>query len=320
MNTEQIKKWDIDWSKRFPIRLTKKQKERFLQELERELQDRHFETERINTRKLVILNRSLATKCKRPSIIFLAHLDTPTIMPFWLPAFYRLFGHTRQIAVTLFLIALLWAPLFSYILVRSTLFDAIIVAFYLTLAVTLFSLLIPNPHNREDNTSGVIGLMALADWAKDKPRVKEHVQFAFVDNEELGFLGTKGLKRLWDKRGHPYSDAVIISLDCVSRGQKPLVIYHKNGAIAQRVTPFLQKHLPEARELDMKRVPLSDNYVFRKMGAIDISYADPSLIPGGYYIPRIHLPADNDFSPTNLSLLVAGLTEFLLHETSASTE
>jgi hypothetical protein len=65
-------------------------------------------------------------------------------------------------------------------------------------------------------------------------------------------------------------------------------------------------------------MPLSDNYAFRKAGAINISFADPSLIPGGYYIPKIHVPADNDLSPTNLSSLVTGLTEFLLHETSGS--
>jgi hypothetical protein len=261
----------------------------------------------------------LITKCNKPKVIFLAHFDTPTIMPFWIPPIYRLFGHTKQIPVMLLLIVLLWAPLFLDILVRSTLLNAIIAVFHLMVAMTMFSLLIPNPHNREDNTSGVIGLLALADWAKDKPGVREHVQFAFVDNEELGLLGSKGLKRLWDKQKHPYSDAAIISLDCISRGQKPLVIYHKDDTVAQQVSPFLQKHLPEAQTVDMGIIPLSDNYTFRKASAVNISFADPSLIPGGHYIPKIHVPADNDFSPANLSSLVAGLTEFLLHETSDSS-
>lgn len=318
MNIEQLKKWDIDWSERFPIRLTKKQKERFLEELEKELQDRHFETERVNTRSLVILNRSLVTKCKKPRVIFLAHYDTPTIMPAWGSILFRFFGHTRQIMGLFFVLALLLTPSFVPFFSEQPQISTFMSIISVALLVTSISTLIPNPHNREDNTSGVIGLMALADWAKDKPHIKEHIQFVFLDNEELGLLGSNGVKRLWNKQQHPYSDAAIVCLDCVSRGQKPLIVYHKNDAIAQRVMPFLQEHLPEAKKIDMNIIPLSDNYTFRKVGAIDISFADPSLLPGGYYIPRVHVPADNDFSPTNLSSLIAGLTEFLLHETSGS--
>ena len=62
----------------------------------------------------------------------------------------------------------------------------------------------------------------------------------------------------------------------------------------------------------MQWVPLSDNYTFRAEGAIDISFADPSLVPGGYYIPRIHVPADNDFSAEKLNLLVSGIQDYLL--------
>ncbi len=56
---------------------------------------------------------------------------------------------------------------------------------------------------------------------------------------------------------------------------------------------------------------MSDNYTFKGEGAIDISLADPALIPGGFYIPRIHTPADKDFSVERLSLLVAGIQDYL---------
>ena len=48
-----------------------------------------------------------------------------------------------------------------------------------------------------------------------------------------------------------------------------------------------------------------------RMGSIDISLADPALIPGGYYIPRVHTPRDNDFSSARFSALIEGLTDFL---------
>ena len=68
---ENITNWDVEWSKRFPVRLTGKQKERFLQALEQELQQRHFETERKNI-WYFLRNRLLITQCERPRVIFLA--------------------------------------------------------------------------------------------------------------------------------------------------------------------------------------------------------------------------------------------------------
>jgi len=73
----------------------------------------------------------------------------------------------------------------------------------------------------------------------------------------------------------------------------------------------VQKHFANAEMIDMKWLPLSDNYTFRKQGALDISYADPSLIPGGYVISKIHTPRDNDFFPEQLAPLIHGLTEFI---------
>jgi hypothetical protein len=156
----------MEWSKRFPVRLTRKQKEAFLHELETELTARHFPIQRIDVRYLGIPNRLLATKCDNPKVIFLAHYDTPTIMPFWIGIFFKFWGHTRQISGGIILTVLIFIG--ADLLSRSTLSGAVGV-YYAVLLVSLLSLFIPNPHNREDNTSGVIGLMALADWIKDKP-------------------------------------------------------------------------------------------------------------------------------------------------------
>ncbi len=312
---EQISKWDADWNGRFPKRITKKQKLAFLQAIEIELHERQFEIERIQVRNL-LQNNLLTTKCEEPKFIFLAHFDTPTIMPIWFTAVFKLFGHTRQILATIFLLVLLYLPTFlpaSAIENAPFLYNALI--FFQTIfIIPLIVLFIPNPRNREDNTSGVIGLMALAEWLKDKPDLKKHVRLIFLDNEEWGLLGSAGLKLLWDKQKYPYENAKIINLDCVSRGKKPLLVYHGNDTLAQQVLPFVQKHFADAETIDMKWLPLSDNYTFRKQGALDISYADPSLIPGGYVISKIHTPRDNDFFPEQLAPLINGLTEFIEDE------
>ncbi|GIK56734.1 MAG: M28 family peptidase [Chloroflexi bacterium] len=298
---------DVEWHGRYPVRITKKQKEQFLQEWETELHARNFTTSRIVARKLLRCT-NLDTDCENPRVIFMAHYDTPSIIPFWFSWLFRLIGHTRQILALVLLVGLL--VLVSLLLASV----GLATWFHLLIFLSLLTLFIPNPHNREDNTSGVIGLMALADWLHQQPALQNEVQLLFLDNEEWGLLGSGALKQVWQKQGHPYQNAVIINLDCISRGQTPLLIYHRNGAVAERLRPYLQKHLPPLQIMDMGPVPLSDNYTFGREGAVDISYADPTLIPGGYYIPRIHTPADNDFFPDKLQPLLQGLTDFLQDE------
>ena len=37
----------------------------------------------------------------------------------------------------------------------------------------------------------------------------------------------------------------------------------------------------------------------------------PSIIPGGYYIPKVHSPMDKDFYPEKTALLIDGVTDYL---------
>lgn len=272
--------------------------------VEGELQARNFRTERVVGRKLVPCE-NLVTVCAQPRVIFLAHYDTPTVMPFWFSWLFALFGHTRQGLAMVVMLLLLPLPLFLPI--SPTAVSWINVA----VCITLLTLLIPNPHNREDNSSGVVGLMALADWLAAHPALQEHVQLAFLDNEEWGLLGAGVLKKVWQEEGHPYEQASIINLDCVSQGSVPLLVYHGNDGVAKVLRPWLEKQLPALKVMDMGWLALSDNFVFRQQGAVDITYAEPTLIPGGYYIPRVHTPADTCFKGERMLPLLHGLTDFL---------
>jgi hypothetical protein len=136
----------------------------------------------------------------------------------------------------------------------------------------------------------------------------------------MGLLGSAALKELWDKQGYPYHEAVIINLDCISRGRQPLIVYHREARLAHKVKACLANYLSEPKMVDMHIVPLSDNYVFRKQGAITISSVEPSLLPGGYYIPKIHVPEDQDFDSGKVYAWVAGLAEFVQQELSRSGE
>jgi hypothetical protein len=317
MDISLITHWDQTWAAQHPKRLTASQKEAFLVTLDQELQNRGYATERI-TDPSWPKTRSLITPCAQPAVIFTAHYDTPTIVPGWLDGFTRFFGHTRQIPMAFAMLIVLQLPNFLAAVATNrfpqwdTPISLALAGFFIALVASFYPLFIPNPHNREDNTSGVIGLLALADWLKDRPDLKDKVQFAILDNEEWGLLGSAALKKHWDKQRHPYAQAMIINLDCISRGRVPLLIHHGKDQHAQRLLPFLQKHLPETRTINLGIVPLSDNYTFRQHGAVDITFTDPSIIPGGYYVPRIHSPRDNDLSPERLSACVTGLMGFLI--------
>jgi hypothetical protein len=314
---QNITHWDQTWAAQHPKRITGSQKEAFLQTLDQELQARGYTTERV-TDTTWPKTRSLITTCTQPAVIFTAHYDTPTIMPGWLEWFTRLFGHTRQIPMSLamLIVVMLANFLATAATVRFPQWDAVIslalLGFFVLLMASLYTLLIPNPHNREDNTSGVIGLLALADWLQDRPELKSKVQFAILDNEEWGLLGSAALKKHWDQQRHHYQNAAILNLDCIARGRVPLLIHHGKDQLAQRLLPFLKKHLPEARLANMGIVPLSDNYTFRHLGAVDITFTDPAIIPGGYFVPRIHSPRDNDLAADRLTACLDGLTDFLL--------
>ena len=311
MTSRLLARWNQDLGARFPRRLSKNQKKGFLKAIEVELQTRNFETEHSIIQHWGISNRLLVTKCEDPAVIFMAHYDTPTIMPYGFSLIYKFFGHTRQ-GISMIITVILMVAIFAFYSLLVQLKPGFWGAAYLILATILFVIpfFFPNPHNSEDNTSGVLGLLAIADWAKDKA-CKGHIQFVFLDNEEWGLIGSNAIKKHWNKTGHLNSNTIIINLDCVSRGVKPLIIHHNNDCVAQEVLPFLQAHLPQAEIFDMKGFPLSDNYTFRNRGAIDISYADLSIVPGGYYIPRIHSPMDNDFSSEKTALLIDGLTDYL---------
>lgn len=310
---DQISQWDEAWHARFPKRLTPSPKKAFLDELETQLHTFGFATERLTVTK-VLRSTNLLTTCENPRVIFMAHYDTPGIIPFWFSWLFALFGHTRQILGMVVLVGLLFLPAFWPVLAPYALL------FHLFFLLTMLTLVIPNPHNREDNTSGVIGLMALAKWLQTHPAIQQQVQLVFLDNEEWGLLGSAGLKQVWDKQGHPYRQAAIINLDCISRGQRPLLIYHKQAALAHKLLPILGQHLPAIQAMNMGLVPLSDNYTFRRQGAVNISYADPALIPGGYVIRKIHTPADNDFTPENTVTLIHALTDFLQAEMGGQNE
>ena len=311
MKTEALNALHSAINTAHPLRLFKKQKEAFLHSLEAELAGAGYKTERVNARHWGIENKLLLTECDDPQIVFMAHYDTPTIMPTAYQWIYRIFGHTRQAAAIIFLIP------FTIILLTVHSWLASTQAWYwaagyalLVLYLFIFPIFFPNRHNAEDNTSGVIGLLALAKWSRKKD-FKDEIQFVFLDNEEWGLFGSSALQRIWRRKKHLRDETMLINLDCISRGKTPLLVYHKKNHLACKILPFLMENFVEVKMIDMKGIPLSDNYTFRERGAVDISFGDPALLSGGYLISDVHTPKDRDFHPEKTARLINALQNFV---------
>ncbi len=81
---------------------------------------------------------------------------------------------------------------------------------------------VPNPHNVNDNTSGVCGVLALMEaFAAEKP---EEIAFVLFDNEEKGLLGASGLAKAHKQAA---KETLVLNLDCIGVGEAMLMLVPK---------------------------------------------------------------------------------------------
>ena len=264
-------------------RLSRKDKNKFLDAVEDKLSEIGYEFERKKSGS-IIKSVNLETKSYRPEYVFMAHYDTPTIMPTWLLWLMKLFGQNNQILIAILLIILI--QLISMLIVIHFAFALINLIVFLSFIPLLFA----NKKNFDDNTSGVIALLSLAE--KCKKNGVENVKFVFVDNEELGLFGSRAHKRYLEKEKLISPDCKVISLDCVGAGDFPLIICNSKSNYAKPFFDALQKEFKDTKSIRIL-MPLSDNFSFTKYGAINISFMNKAIMPTGYYIPNVHSSKDD---------------------------
>ena len=275
----------------FPKRLKRRDKQKFLDYLKAKLDDLGYDTKESQGR-FIFKSVNLETDNDNADIILAAHYDTPTILPFYFEYLFRIFGHTRQFFM-LFSIFLIVAAVSAWA-VKMPELNFLFKALKYTFFFSFLALLIPNPHNRNDNTSGVATLLNIAEKIAKNPNLKKKVKFIFFDNEELGLLGSFMQKKKWKKEGFEIFNKKFISIDCVAHGKVPVIVYHKNDATANQLHNLFFNQSIDSKILRLPFYPISDNYVFAENGAVNISWMDKTLIPGGYYIRNVHNPRDID--------------------------
>ncbi|MFA7081348.1 MAG: M28 family peptidase [Bacteroidales bacterium] len=292
----------LDIRKRF----NRYEKKKFLKIVEDKLTELGYETERKKFVNLLI-SENLETKHDNPEYIFIAHYDTGTIIPFWLNWLMKLIGINRQILMIVIIVGLInfLIPFIGgYQPIIANVFSAIIF-------ISLILAFIPNRRNYDDNTSGVIALLNLAKRFKEEGL--DNAKFIFVDNEELGLFGSSAHKRHLEKYNLISKGCKVISIDCVGgSGKTPLIIRNSKSDYASLFQDAIGKGFDKCEMVKML-LPASDNYSFKRYGAINISFVDKTIIPNGYYIKDIHSYKDKKIDLEKIDKLCDIITETIVN-------
>jgi len=224
-----------------------------------ELQKAGYEAVALNDRTrnrtgLMRDNFNVVTKCEYPEYIVSAHYDTagnirlkPLDKLLKRLAVYdiRTFNlFLALLAITLYKISDI--IVFNFNRNIDTFSHIITCLISLVLMVPLFKVNLRPAAMFDDNTSGVVGALALA--RKFKAAGYRNVQFVFFDNEENGRHGSRAFAARI-KNDPAYSGVRVINLDCIGRGEKLYIEYEKK--FADKLGEF--KLLDEVRERNTQR-------------------------------------------------------------------
>ena len=263
-------------------RFFRNEKNQFLDTIEEKLTEYNYEFERKFFNN-IFKSVNLETKCDKPDFIFIAHYDTGTIIPFWINWLTKLVGMNNIVLVMIFLYFLQEIIANTHSKISSVIFAII--------CISLLSIFIPNKKNFDDNTSGIIALLELA--KKFKKNGIDNVKFIFADNEEFGLIGSNAHKKYLEKEQLIPSHCKVISIDCVGgKGEMPLIVQNSKSEYAKIFQREIQKEFELCQSINTI-IPFSDNYSFRKYGALNISFASRAVVSSGYYIPNVHSIKDD---------------------------
>lgn len=301
-----------------PVRFKRAEKNKFLLLVRGKFHELGYESNQIRTLKQGS-SRNFVVGKPDAKYVFTAHYDTPGRTGFLLfsaPLFGQTGGNLVYIVlmVLLFLLAEMGGiKLMDYISDIYTQGPASIILPLLAcifpiligLAVLFIPIFVKNKNNRNDNTSGVLGVLALAEIiAKDKV-MKENSCFVLFDNEEWGLIGSAKYSAWLKNNGCDISRATVINLDCVGVGDRLAVV---STSRRNKLAKYLKNALTEKGEKVSRKtsimIYMSDHASLR--GAVMIARVRRAVF-GPLYIPNIHTRKDKECDLQAVEKLAADL-------------
>lgn len=311
MTTRTSHAWKEDILQNFQIRKTAQQKTVFIEHLADIYGDRmHVEEsgKLLKSRNIVIGNPDTA------SVVFGAHYDTCARLPF--PNFITPKNFVIFLLYQIFVALIMIAPAFLLSTLTASLTVSLDMPDLPALLLTELALILPltaafclmiagpaNPHTANDNTSGVVTVLTLADRLADR----NDLCFVLFDNEEAGLFGSAAFaKAHQDVRDH----TLVVNFDCVSDGDWILILSSKPARRKVNYEPFCE--FVRQTCASTEKMPLlatssnaiypSDQMNFKKYIAVAaLKKTKTPLI--GCYMDRIHTPKDTVFDDRNIALL-----------------
>lgn len=305
----------------YEIRKNRSQKNEFIAMLQSHFGERMRVEESgkiIKSRNIVIGDPDSA------EIIFTAHYDTCARLPF--PNFITPMNMLAYILYQLAITLLMFIPPFLLSVLAAAISRSVVLtelALIITLAVEVWLLLCgpANQHTANDNTSGVVTVLALADelYGNDSCGRCDFGKCAFVlfDNEELGLFGSAGFAQ---KHPDVRKNGFIVNFDCVSDGEDILFLTKEGRSTAGRKAAcHIEKNAlkiladyGKAPVITKKALYPSDQMAFKN--SIAVAALKKSRF-GVLYMNRIHTPRDTVFDERNIDALVKLFSDItLFHE------
>ena len=293
-----------------PTRFTKKEKAALRQSLRKELAEMGYADQEIT--EINASGTNLLVGDPHAEYMFTAHYDTPGRTG-WMLKTASIWGQT---GANIFLIAVMVllgftvpfvSVFFSESISESAAFWSGELTILVMLLIMLLSMIIKNKNNRNDNTSGVLSLLALAEKVVSDENMKSKCCFVFFDNEEWGLLGSAGFAKYCKKNGIDLSETKVINFDCVGYGDVLTFASVKNSEI----TGTLEKAFADAGQDPVKKrsamIFLSDHANFKN--SVMVSYTKHSCT-GHLYLPLIHTSKDTSCDVEQINRLTEDVFQF----------
>lgn len=297
---------------RFPVRKSMKQKESFRQWMVFDQAPALGYEARVEQGRGLVENYNVVIgDPETAEVVFTAHYDTPAtiglpniMIPRNLPLFY---GYQILLVGGLLLIAFIAGALAAAMGMPAEGAYWVGWLVYMALLVMLLGG-IPNPHNVNDNTSGVAAVLELME--RIPPERRDKAAFILFDNEEKGLLGSKAYAK-----AHPEIQytRLLVNMDCVGVGETVLVIASKLAASLPAYAALeeaLRSHGGrEVKFFGKSGSACSSDQKSFKCGVAVVACKKRPVV--GYYCAGIHTPKDTVADQGNLDFLAESFAGFV---------
>ena len=298
---------------KFEIRKSKREKAAFRAWLQQKLTDMGYAPTVEQHKGLYTSHNVVAGDPDKAKVLLTAHYDTCAVLPF--PNFITPRNFFWYLVYQLLIVAVFFAMVF--VVTFCATFLAVTVTDNVDLGAVIgmvcgYAVLIfdiwwmmdgkANRHTANDNTSGVVTLLEIAQALPEE--LRGEVCFVWFDNEERGLLGSGAFAK---KHKAAKKNALVLNFDCVGDGDSlqffPAKKVKKDGTPDLLRGSFLAAGEKTVEVVEGFGFYPSDQAAFAH--GVGICALKKSKL-FGWYMDRIHTKRDTVLDEGNIDLLRAG--------------